>query len=87
MLTTPRFLLRLKTCVNPPHQNNAEVNKVSLWVYRDRLTLKILKTNYMIFQKTSVNLHATLYSLTIGGSALARVFKARSLGVKFDPCS
>ena len=63
-----------------------ELEEISLRLYRNQLTLNVLKTQYMVFHKPRTFPPSTLDSLFIGGSEIERVLEFRCLGVNLDPC-
>ena len=65
---------------------NPELEKISLWLYRNHLTLNVLNTHYMVFHKPRFFPPNTLESLFIGASQIERVFDFRCLGVNLDHC-
>ena len=64
---------------------NIELNKVSQWLYKNHLTLNVLKTHYMIFHRPRAN-HPDSYRQSMGGSSIGRVIEVNSFGVCLDPC-
>ena len=53
---------------------NPELEKISLWLYRNHLTLNVLNTHYMVFHKPRFFPPNTLESLFIEGSQTKRLF-------------
>ena len=63
---------------------NPELKKVSLWLYRNQLTLNVLKTHYSVFHTPRNFPPNTLDSLFIGGSEIERVFECTCVVVNLD---
>ena len=65
---------------------NPELEKISLSLYRNQLTLNVLKTHYMVFRKPRIFPPSTLDSLFIEENVIEREFEFRCLGVNLDLC-
>ena len=61
---------------------NQELVKVQEWLYCNKLSLNVLKTNYMIF--TSRNKCMNAVDIRINNVTIERVYATKFLGVQID---
>ena len=72
------------TCLNDISEIlNTELEKISIWLEANKLTININKTHYMMFHRTRIK-HITNFKIYISNNAIDRSINTKFLGVIID---
>ena len=67
---------------NPASSINIELNKISVWLKLNRLSLNIQKTKYMLFKTSKKKVQSLL--LQMDNTIIDKVFDFNFLGIHFN---